>query len=235
MGKKVGIICAGDREFFPFIGHIENDQITEKAMLKVHEGTINGANVCALFSGVCKVNAAIAAQVLIDSFGVDIIIHAGTAGAMDERLSIFDTVIATETVYHDVAAHILTGFHPWMETEYFKSDAKLLHLSEIAVRKSGKANNVFWGRMVTGEQFIDDDGRQEIIEKHSPLTVDMESTSIAHVCYVNKIPFISVRCITDTADQSGVDAFEKNCAKASEISKDITLVLLSEIYNHYSN
>ena len=234
MSKKVGIICAGDREFEPFISHIDGAAIAERAMLKIYEGSINGVSVAALFSGVCKVNAAIAAQLLIDRYGVDIIINAGTAGAMDTRLSIFDTVISTETAYHDVADHILTGFHPWMESVYFKSDEELLHLSEIAVEKADKMNKVFWGRMVTGEAFIGNDGRAEINEKYSPLTIDMESASIAHVCFVNQIPFISVRCITDTAAQSGVDTFEKNCAKASEISKDITLALLEEINIHYS-
>ena len=118
MSKKVGIICAGDREAAPFMGHLENVQVTEKAMLKIHEGTIHGIKVAALYSGVCKVNAAIAAQVLIDCFGVDIIINAGTAGGMDERLEIFDTVISTEAAYHDVAPTILTEFHPWLESEF---------------------------------------------------------------------------------------------------------------------
>ena len=39
-------------------------------------------NVVALFSGVCKVNAAIAAQILIDTYKVDAIINAGTAGGL---------------------------------------------------------------------------------------------------------------------------------------------------------
>ena len=202
-------------------------------MLKIYEGDISGTPVAALFSGVCKVNASIATQILIDHYNVDIIINAGTAGALDTSLSIFDTVISTETAYHDVAEHILTEFHPWLNTIYFQSDKELLQLSRIAVQKLGKTGSVFWGRMVTGESFIDDKGRQEINDKFSPLTVDMESASIAHVCYVNNIPFIAIRSITDTATHSGVDSFEKNCDKASVISKDITVALLNEINEQY--
>ena len=229
MSKKVGIICAGDREFAPFINHIDNVKVTQKAMLKIYEGDIEGAHIAALFCGVCKVNAAIATQVLIDHYNVDIVINAGTAGGMDKGLSLFDTVISTETAYHDVADHILTGFHPWLDTVYFPADKELLHLSRIAVQKMGKTDSVFWGRMVTGESFIEDAARDKINEKYSPLSVDMESASIAHVCYVNQIPFISIRSITDTADHSGVGAFEENCEKASGISKDITLALLKEL------
>jgi adenosylhomocysteine nucleosidase len=108
---KVGIVCAGDEELAPFLPLIENCKITEKSMLKFHEGKINDVEVVALYSGVCKVNAAIATQILIDTFSVNIIINSGTAGGMDPHLEIFDTVISTEVEYHDVAPEILTEFH----------------------------------------------------------------------------------------------------------------------------
>ena len=231
MGKKVGIICAGDREVAPFIPHIKNTKVTEKAMLKFYEGTINDVNIVTLYSGVCKVNAAIATQILIDTYGVDIVINAGTAGGMNGELEIFDTVISIEVAYHDVAPNILTKFHPWLDNVFFRADKELIKLSQIAVEKMQAKYKVFWGRMVTGEAFISGDGRKEINDKYSPLSVDMETASIAHVCYVYQVPFISIRCITDTASHSGVDNFEENCEKASIIAKDITVALLNEIKN----
>ena len=65
------------------------NKVTEKAMLKCHEGTIEKIPVVVLFSGVCKVNAAIAAQVLIDTFKCDRIINGGTAGGMDPCIRLF--------------------------------------------------------------------------------------------------------------------------------------------------
>lgn len=226
---RAGILCAGDREAAPFLPLIRESRITEKAMLTFHEGQLGGVDAVVLYSGVCKVNAAIAAQILIDTFGVDLIINAGTAGGMDERLRLFDTAISTEAVYHDVAPHILTGFHPWMETEYFKADPHLLQLSRQAVHALGAENRVYWGRMATGEAFITDEGRQIINRRYAPLTVDMETASVAHVCHVNGIPFLAVRSITDTADHSGTEHFEANCAKAAAIAKDITMALLAEL------
>ena len=226
---KVGIICAGDREVAPFLPIIDECRVTEKAMLKIYEGKINEVEVVTLFSGVCKVNAAIATQILIDTFGVDIMINAGTAGGMHHELELFDTVISTEVAYHDVAPNILTEFHPWMESIFFKADDELLELTRVAVGKLAMDEKVFWGRMVTGEAFITDEGRQKINDEFAPLTVDMETASIAHVCYVNKIPFIAIRSITDTAVHSGTGCFEENCEKASMIAKNITVALLKEI------
>ena len=117
--KKIGILCAGDTELAPFLEHMKGQQITEKAMLKFHTGTINHVNVSAVYSGVCKVNAAIAAQLLIDMFHVDLIINAGTAGGMKERVQLFDTVISERVIYHDVADDILTDFHPWLKSNFF--------------------------------------------------------------------------------------------------------------------
>ena len=93
---KIGIVCAGDEELEPFLPIIENCKISEKAMLKFYEGIINGIEVVALFSGVCKVNAAIATQILIDNFKVNIIINSGVAGGIDSNLNIFDNYLLKE-------------------------------------------------------------------------------------------------------------------------------------------
>ena len=230
---KIGIICAGDEELSPFLPMIKDCKTVEKAMLKFYAGRIDSIEVIALFSGVCKVTAGIGTLLLVDAFSGDMIINWGRAGGMDPGLDIFDTVISTEVCYHDVAPDILTEFHPWMESVFFTADPKLIRLSKTAVKKIRPAGKVIWGRMVTGESFITDEGRQKINQEFAPLTVDMETASIAHVCYVNRIPFLSIRCITDTAEHSGLDNFDENCAKASVIAKDITVALLTEIKNSY--
>ena len=202
---KVAIICAGDREVAPFLPIIKECRTTQKAMLKFQEGKIGGVDVVVLYCGVCKVNAAIATQILIDTYKVDMVINAGTAGGMDPKLEIFDTAISTEVAYHDVSPDILTDFHPWMSSVYFKADKHLIELSQKAVAKVGY--KAYWGRMVTGEAFIAEDGRQKINEEFAPLSVDMETAAIAHVCYVNQIPFIAIRSITDNAAHSGQGNF----------------------------
>ena len=228
---KVGIICALDRELAPFLPAIEECRTTERSMLKFYEGRIHGTEVVALFCGICKVNAAIAAQILIDAFGVHAIINSGTAGGIDPKLDIFDAVISTEVCYHDVVPSILTEFHPWMKSVFFKADRELTELSKAAVGKMELPGKTYWGRMATGESFITDEGRETIENEFAPLTVDMETASIAHVCYVNGIPFISIRCVTDNAAHDGTDYFEKNCVQASLIAKDITVALLHELGN----
>lgn len=224
---RLGIICAGDTEFFPFLHHLKNERIAERAMLKFHEGTIEGLETVVLYSGVCKVNAAIATQLLIDAFHTDVILNAGTAGGVADDVRLFDTVIADKVAYHDVADDILTDFHPWMKSVYFHPSPELLTLAQAYSKSS--AHRIRFGTAVTGEQFIDNPMRSVIRQKYAPLSVDMETAAIAHVCYVNKIPFLSIRSITDTPLYEGIEQFEKNCQRASEISAEITIGLLREL------
>ncbi|MBL1704717.1 phosphoglycerate transporter, partial [Klebsiella pneumoniae] len=116
----------------------------------------------------CKVNAAIAAQILIDKFHVTHIIVTGVAGAIDNALKIGDTVISTEIAYHDVDEGILTEYHPWMESVYFKTDSTLLELSREVIEKNQFTQNIYFGKIVTGEAFISESGRTDIISKYNP-------------------------------------------------------------------
>ena len=168
---------------------------------------------------------AVWAQILIDTYHVDAVINAGTAGGIHGKIKIFDSVISTQVAYHDMDDDILTEFHPWLASVYFDADEKLLNKAKDVFKDR---NSVFFGKMVTGDKFIEDKMRTIIDEKYSPLSVDMETASIAHVCCVNKIPFIAIRTITDTASHDGADSFERNCEQASVISKNITLEFLKE-------
>ena len=47
---RIGILCAGDTELEPFLACMENCTITEKAMLKFYEGTLQSVAAVALYS-----------------------------------------------------------------------------------------------------------------------------------------------------------------------------------------
>ena len=85
MDMKIGIISADIDEITPILSEMEITRTLEKAMLKICEGTICGKEVVALYCGACKVNAALATQLLIDLFKVDAVLNVGVAGGMDPK------------------------------------------------------------------------------------------------------------------------------------------------------
>lgn len=219
--KRVGILCPSDTELAPLLAHIPSPRTIRKAMLTFYVGTLEGVDVVAVYSGVCKVNAAVAAQILVDAFSVSAVFVVGMA----EDVQLFDTVISRQAVYHDVADDILTEYHPWMPTSFFSADAKLLALAEAYSQRSPFP--IRFGTIATGEAFIADEGRAEICQKFAPLCVDMETASVAHVCYANGIPFLGVRSITDTATHQGIENFERNCEQASERAAAVAMGILA--------
>lgn len=226
---KVGIISAVENELAPIVELIEDKSVSSRARLEIYEGKIEGVDVAAVVCGVCKVNAALSAQVLVDCCGADMVINAGTAGGMDPVLGLFDTVICTEVGYHDVDFAFLRDYHPHFDTPFFVTDPKLLKLAETVAAKINTGGKIHFGRMMTGEAFITDEGRPQINERYAPLSVDMETGAIAHVCKLYDVPFVSVRSITDTADHSGVGTFEENCKKASLVSAQVIAAMLREL------
>lgn len=226
---RLGIIAPTENEIIPFIDYMRDYHIEKCVMLDVTIGRYLKLDVVALFCGVCKVNAAISAQMLIDKFNVTHIIVIGVSGAINADLNILDTVIAKEVSYHDIAKEILTEYHPWMDNIFFTTDTDLL---SGLIGSSAHDPSVVVGRMATGEKFIDSQGREEIIKSCNPLCVDMETASIAHVCYVNRIPFAAIRTISDTPKESGNDVFEKNCKRAGNKSATVLRRYLDSICNN---
>jgi adenosylhomocysteine nucleosidase len=226
---KIGIIGPCENEIMPFIDKIEDRALTRQAMLNFYTGIYENVRVVAMFSGVCKVNAAIAAQILIDRFEVTHILLTGVAGALKDSLKIGDIVIADEIAYHDVAKGILTEYHPWMADIYFRPDEEMLQAAMDIANSPVIAYQHHVGRLVTGEAFITENERYKLIEEFEPLCVDMESASVAHVCHANDIPFLIIRAISDAADENGSESFESNVEEAALHS----LSLVEELIRHY--
>ena len=98
----IGIVAATKAEIAPFTAAMRNIETEEYSMLKFHKGNYAGIDVIALFCGVCRVNAAIAAQILIDRYQVEQIIVIGVAGAINPDLQIGDTVISSQVAISPV-------------------------------------------------------------------------------------------------------------------------------------
>lgn len=163
--------------------------------------------------GIAKVNAALCTQVMIDNFHPDCVINTGIAGGMNGNVKVCDIVISTEVLPHDLDLHFLNDYPPYCGI--FKADGKLIETAEKVCGEFSVTS--FRGRIVSGEAFISsNEVKADIIRRLDPYAVDMESAAVGHCCYLNELPYVSVRCISDNADDDGAmsfDEFEKIAAK----------------------
>ncbi|MBQ1628332.1 MAG: 5'-methylthioadenosine/adenosylhomocysteine nucleosidase [Treponema sp.] len=236
--KKIGIIGAMDVEVNLLLEKIQKDggyKKTEAGSLAFYEGNLCGCSVVIVKSGIGKVNAALCAQRLIIQFGVDCIINSGIAGCMAKGLGVFDFAVSTEAVYHDVDVTTWgykCGQIPQMKTSVFEADKKLIDFAKSAFEKSELAakHKIMLGRIASGDQFICDPALKALIkERMNPICVEMEGAAIAHACWLNGIPFVILRCISDMADDSQECTYEFNEKAAAEESSCMLMEMLKEM------
>ncbi|HJF66325.1 MAG TPA: 5'-methylthioadenosine/S-adenosylhomocysteine nucleosidase [Slackia equolifaciens] len=223
-GMSFGILTATWGETVPFLRHMKVEREVRRGPRSFFEGELAGCDVVVACAGVGKVNAAMATQQLIDSYRVWGVANAGAAGAADASLELFDVVVSETCVHHDVPGFVLPDSYPYYDGEEFVSDRVLLKAAKQASAEWSKP--FAFGRTATGECFVDDSNRDGIVARCNPLSVDMETAAMAQTCTANEIPFIAVRCITDTPALSGFDSYAQNADEASEYACQATQLML---------
>ena len=214
--KCIGIIGAMEQEVSILKQKMQDVRIIKKASMDFFEGTLMGKRAVVVRSGIGKVNAGICTQILADTFAVDAIINTGIAGSLKAEIDIADVVISSDVLHHDMDA---TGFGyplgqiPRMDTLSFAADERLIKLAGEACKNAVPEIGVHVGRVVSGDQFISDKGVKERISSNfDGFCTEMEGAAIAQVSYLNKVPFVILRTISDKADDSATmdyPAFEK--------------------------
>lgn len=211
--KKIAVIGAMPSELADIRLMLGEAEIKKISGFDFYINEYKGNKIINACCGIAKVNAALCTQVMIDNFSPDYVINAGVAGGMNTAVKVCDIVISTEVLPHDLDPHFLADYPPYCAV--FKADDKIMDTAEKVCDEFSV--NSFRGRIVSGEQFISDSAvKAAILEKFAPYAVDMESAAVGHCCFLNEMPFASIRCISDNADDEGAmsfDEFEKIAAK----------------------
>ena len=216
----IGIIVAEEKELNAvknIMKDIEEINIYEKTFYK---GTIENKNIVVVKSNVGKVNSSRVCQILIDKFNPTLVINIGTAGSVNNKLDIGDVVVADKLVQYDFDVTPFGRKLGEIENigEFIEVDKNLLNLFNNT--------NVIIGTIATGDKFIvNPEEKNNIKNIFNALCIEMEGASIAQVCFLDKVPFLVIRSITDKPDESSkidFDTFlESSSIKAANILKEI--------------
>ena len=218
--SKIGIIGAMELEVETLKSKMNVTRKVTKANMEFNEGTLGGALVVVVRSGVGKVNAALCVQILADIFEVTHIINTGVAGSLNAKLDIGDILISKIALHHDVDATNFgyqLGEVPQLGIKEFPADEKMIALAEETCKKVLPELHTLVGRVVSGDQFIADKAvKEKLITNFAGDCCEMEGASIAHGAYLNGIPFVILRAISDKADDSAqmdYPTFERHAAE----------------------
>lgn len=226
-------------ELFLIRAALQDARLDRNRPHKVWTGSLGRHEVLLVQCDIGKVNAAIAAELLIGRHGVDLIVNIGSSGAVSPELDIGDLVLATEAVQHDVDLSgfgLLRGevmFDADLMAEpgqlkcrrqaAFATDARLRELAggvvkmEKLVEVGGRRPRLHQGRVVSGDGFLNDAalGRR-LWSELGALCVDMEAAAIAHACDLNGTPLLILRAISDRANGDSPVDFPSFLAAATD-------------------
>lgn len=230
---KLGIIGAMDVEVASIQKKMQIEETKTVAGMKFACGTINKMPCVVVKSGIGKVNAAMCVQILADHFSVTHILNTGIAGSLNNELHINDVVISKDAVYHDVDIMnfgYMIGEMAGVGTRFFEADEKLAELVYEGAKKVLKDNKVIYGRIASGDQFIrDKEVKDKIIAEFHADCTEMEGAAIAHACYLNKIPFVIVRAISDQADETVAISYDEFEGIAAEHCAQLVFQVINDI------
>ncbi|WP_223701734.1 5'-methylthioadenosine/adenosylhomocysteine nucleosidase [Sutcliffiella deserti] len=224
--KRVGIIGAMQIEIDLVLDKMELLKEYKFAGFPFYTGVLYGREIVLTRCGVGKVNSASCTQILIDRFNIDCVINTGIAGSLKNDISVCEMVISSDVTHHDVRKAQMKNLFPFEET--FIASEELINLAIKACIST--ASKYHCGRIVSGECFVEDNKLKGVLlNDYSPACVEMEGSSVGHVAFINNIPFIIIRCISDNADEEAAityDTFEKI---AGNQSASIVIEMISNI------
>ena len=207
-----------------------------------YTGELNGSPVVLTRSGIGKVNATLTTTLLLEHFRPKQLLFTGIAGAMNPSLHPGDIVVGSLIAHHDYGRRAPEGMlrkatkNPYSFADnpiYFPSDSSLVAISKKAAKSvrlqtiETYTPQIVTGTIITGDVFLADTKlNQQLQKEYQSDAVEMEGAAVAQICYQEKVPFVIIRSLSDSADDSAALDFKKYGKVAAENSASFVMAIL---------
>ena len=224
----IGIIGAMDAEVAALKSKMNIESTETVSGIEFCLGKLCGKDVVVAKCGVGKVFAAICAQTMILRYGVSAVINTGVAGTLSPELGVCDIAVSSACVQHDMDTS------PLGDPVGLISGINVIELpaSETLAQGVCRAANALgiscrMGVIASGDCFVSSKEKKAYItETFGAIACEMEGAAIAQVCYINKVSFVVIRAISDSADGSAeMDYGEFSRLAAARSAKVVRLLL----------
>lgn len=196
---KIGVVVADSDEYLPLVSSIANKKEYKYFNRNAVAFDIKDVTVICINCGIGKVNAATAATHLVDN-GCTYILNYGLSGGIS-GVKRGEVVLPDKFLEHDFDLTGI-GYKPCEKPSQkyiYEADKQLLKKVQSAIGKCAH------GTAVCGDRFIcNSEDRDFLRDTFNATTCDMETAAIASVCDMAKVPYLSIRRVSDDA---GEDAY----------------------------
>jgi adenosylhomocysteine nucleosidase len=217
--------------------------------IRVILGRLANQSVVLCQVGFGKVNAGMAAALLIQKFSPSAIIFTGNAGALNPDYIQGDVVVATDLAEYDFGKLSNGSFAPWQTRNpisrinnplwfhpapWLLSAARKSALSVQLIRADTRPDvrdpKISEGAIITGDTFVSDASKgQELRTSFNADGVEMEGAAVAQICSQYETPLLVIRSITDRADGSSYTDYHSFVRIAAQNSSAFVIAILNQL------
>ena len=238
MSLTVGVIFADSMEYTPFLDWAKTQKNTKEKILFGNECVEVVLSECersikiiGIKCGIGKVNAAAATAYLIASEKADMILNAGLSGAISGLKR--EDMIAGESYIECDFDLTAIGYAPGEKCDGQKS---LLKADEKLLSYALESQGIAKAPCGTGDIFLSDKDKKEYFKKtFSIQSFDMETGAIASVCDKAGIPMLSLRKISDGADNTSVEDYREMNDRKESCLTELLVSIFKRILADESN
>lgn len=207
---RIAIITAMAEETLPIFEKLGNvvaqNTIAGVAISKIE---LDGDTIYLATSGVGEVKAALAVQLLVDLFDVEIVLNFGFVGAINPRLQVGELTVARRVCHYQfdvtsVDTDRVVGQYGGMKDNYFYLDENVI---QNVLSAYGK--DVHLVTVASGDKFVATRDDKIMLAQNFGVDIcEMELAGLAIACERNNIPLFSVKVVSDNAEEGANESFE---------------------------
>ena len=199
----IGVMSAIEAEIKLVLKNLTGCEVQDKLGGLSYTGRIGNHDIVLAYSGVGKVNAAAHTQYLIDHFQVECIFLIGVAGAINPDIHVGDIIISERAIEYD-----------FWQSQWYKANQGLIEAAVNAAKRLRLTGKILAGSVLTGDQPCVDASKKSQLQQHfAGDCVEMEGAAVAHVCWMNAVPFVIIRAISDLASEKAIDEIKRSFNK----------------------
>ena len=221
----LGIIGAMDEEVQLLQGQMIKKKESVHAGITVVTGSFKGVEIVLAQSGIGKINATICTQMMIDLFKPRALIFSGVAGGLLPNMRAGDIIVASHVVEYDMDLTAFGRRHgetPGRDRLIECAPdlvAKATNAFDAAFEGKKGAPNLMLGTVASGDRFVQDKTMLRWLQREfAALATEMEGAAFGHTCYLNGLPFVVIRALSDSSSSSASGDFKKNLHRACQNS-----------------
>ena len=217
----IGIVVALESEVKAFLDRVDKLERLKIADKKAYSCKINDRSAIIIISGIGKVNAALATQMLIDKFSPDFILNFGTCGGMNDSVEILKYYAVEKCCQFDFDLRELDGVPLGYIQDY---DAVFFPTCTDGLEDYSKSV------VASADRFNNDQTDINSINQIGCSLRDMEGGAIGQVCLSNNVPLVMVKGITDVTGSGTVqEQFLKNLKQVGEGFPSVILDVIEKV------